>query len=383
MQLTDLHNIQQLSCTYAGICSGCPRILEPYAQQIHDKGSVMTGLLMEAGFEQSGPVPVISLGQGGLRDRADLTIFQQEGQQRLGLYDLNRQEIVDLAQCPQMSPGLASWYADFRRICPQVQFGHLRLRVAPDGTRGVWLDFPNHIIAYLLEEETSLRRLADVALVELSQRRNRLHLSTELSLGEPVLFPWWETPGINGPVPLYATIGSFTQPGLKANHHLIKMVLEYLSQSQGLHWLELGSGIGAFTLPMAANGYHITALENDPRAIAGLTRSSSEAGLSERIQVQTANIHQPNPSFQGLITQADGILADPPRSGLRRFPDNLAQIPKAKRPRWFVYVSCFAESMLTDMRQIRTLGYQLQHIQGLDQFPQSRHTEWVALLERS
>ena len=51
------------------------------------------------------------------------------------------------------------------------------------------------------------------------------------------------------------------------------------------------------------------------------------------------------------------------------------------RPARIAYVSCFAESFAADLARLARLGYRVSRLAGVDQFAQSPHCEWIALLE--
>ncbi|MBO1321096.1 hypothetical protein [Acanthopleuribacter pedis] len=313
-----------------------------------------------------------------------MTLHREQGITRLGLWDRDRSEILDLARCPQMSEPLAAWFAAFRSIIPPIQFGNVRLRVAPDGTRGIWLDFPNKTIDALIKEAQWLSALAETAVVEVGQRRLPLEVEGgSVRLGEkPKPRPWFETYIGERAVPLYCTVGSFTQPGYRANHVLVDLVRDWVEPLPAARWLELGAGIGNFSLPLAAAGKQVTALEMDPLALAMLARSASECGLAAQITAWRGNMHTQAAVPAALISDHDAVFADPPRSGLRGFPQFLGATPRAERPRYFLYLSCFAESLTVDVAALGKLGYRPQRVVGIDQFPQSKHAEWLVLLQR-
>lgn len=377
-----------LDCVQAGNCSGCTWIQTPYHNQLEAKRSALAGHWQEQGLPllDLGEPEIISVGTGALRDRADMTLHRESGLTHLGLYDRERETILDIAECPQMTPALASWFGDFRTLKPAIQFGHLRLRVAPDGTRGIWLDFPNQLLEELIRDGAWLSALADVARVELSQRRNSLIKDASgLRAGPAQLFPWFETYADNqrAAIPLFCTVGSFTQAGFQANRELVQMVRKATRDSGVSDWLELGAGIGNFSLALVANGARICALENDRRATAGLQYGANQAGLAEKLDIRVINIHRRDDHLAPLVSGYGGILADPPRSGLRGFLTMLAGVPPVSRPGYFVYVSCFAQTLASDCAELYRLGYRLERLQGLDQFPQSPHCEWLATLRYS
>ncbi len=76
---------------------------------------------------------------------------------------------------------------------------------------------------------------------------------------------------------------------------------------------------------------------------------------------------------------ADLIVMDPPRRGCER--DVLVAIA-AVAPRKIVYVACDPATQARDIAFFVREGYELKEIQPLDMFPQTKHIEAVALLER-
>ena len=373
-------------CDLAGVCSGCPWIEIPYKDQLTRK-SVRFMRLWEAEKLPWRHLPFMEVSvrePWGGRDRVDMTIHGEDGTTHFGLYDMQRERILDIGRCPQMSAAVRPWFDWFREQLPPFQFGHVRLRVAPNGRFGVWLDFPKTLVRDLLREQSWLRRLLAVAHVEIGQRRETLVVrGEELQLAEPDWLAWFETYLPSGrAVPLYANVGSFTQPGFALNRILVTRVIRAARATAAAAWLELGSGIGNLTLPLAALGTRVLAVENDRRACTGLIRSAEEAGLAEAIRIKVANMHRFNPELVADLGGVDGVLADPPRSGLRAFLDNLdSQKPEA-RPRWFLYLSCYAPTLVSDVARLYGLGYRAARVELLDQFPQSPHAEWLCLLER-
>ena len=167
---------------------------------------------------------------------------------------------------------------------------------------------------------------------------------------------------------------------LVANQALVRLVRRRAAADAAARWLELGSGIGNFTLPLAFESEHVVAVENDPRALAGLERSLAEADLTKKVSLIRANMHRKDLGLLHLFKNIDAVLADPPRSGLGNLLGVLEAVPDKERPPTFLYVSCFAESLAKDCARLHALGYRVVQAEGLDQFPQSKHCEWVLQL---
>jgi 23S rRNA (uracil1939-C5)-methyltransferase len=386
-----------LACSYSSRCSGCDWLLLPEDEQRLLKVAHLSEHIIDiVPRDVIDSIEFVKISEGGLRDRMDLLLNGRAGSPRLGLFDRFKTGVVDLEGCPQLSPALEAWLSDFRRLrllsasTPvSIQRGSVRLRVSPQGMRGVWLDFANVDVKFLLDEGTILREMLDTGTVEIGQRRKRLiiNASEQLKLSEPVLEPWFETysPSISDtdlsqPIPLYCTIGSFTQPGFRANRSLVYTALRFVKKGGARRVMEFGSGIGNFTLPLAKLCERVDAYEVDGLALAGLRLGAEKASIAvgDHLHVHEGNFQidrREPPAFEN----ADMIFVDPPRSGLMKFLDPLANLAPARRPANLVYVSCFAESFAADARRLTSLGYVAQEIVIVDQFPQSRHYEIVAL----
>jgi 23S rRNA (uracil1939-C5)-methyltransferase len=300
---------------------------------------------------------------GGSRDRIDFMI--SDG--RYGLFDRFKTGIVDLQGCPQLSANLEKWFQEFRSFQFPISRGSVRLRVSPSGLRGAWLDFANIDVKTLLDDGRVLRELlASGAIVEIGQRRKRLvEREGRLRLDDPVLEPWFETYVEGVPTPLYCTIGSFTQPGFAVNRMLIEEVME-LVPANGTRAAEFGSGIGNFTLPLAARFSEVDAYEVDTLALEGLSRVKPNG-----VTIHSGN-YQGDKALALDFSQHEFMLVDPPRSGLMKFLEPLAS---ARR---LIYVSCFAESFASDSARLHSFGFRVEKATIVDQFPQSRHYEIVA-----
>ncbi|MCB0365019.1 MAG: class I SAM-dependent RNA methyltransferase [Bdellovibrionaceae bacterium] len=375
--------MSEFDCSIAERCSGCPWHAIPYADQGQKKANELLELLKQQEIHPLIEPKMISPGPQGLRDRVDLVIMQQDGRATIGLYRPGKKTVADMNSCPQMSPALQDWFQTFRQNLPAITKGSVRLRVAPDGTRGVWLDFANIDVKILLDEGGWLRSLMELAIVEVGQRKKRLvEVDGRLKLQDPEFFPWFETLHPQGsPIPLYSSIATFTQPGFEANRALVGEVLSAVGQLEGRRWLELFCGIGNFTLPLAASGLEVTAFEVDRLALNGLEKSQGSIGGDLDLHIIAGNAYR----IAGLppLHDYDGILVDPPRSGLKNVLQHLQNHLQPARPAYLVYVSCYTPALVQDLKVLVDLGYSITAISGVDQFPQTPHCEWVVTLRRS
>jgi 23S rRNA (uracil1939-C5)-methyltransferase len=360
---------ETLNCKMIGKCGGCPWADRGFTSQLEEKRTQLRGVFPAA--------EIIYQPRERVRDRADL-IWERtrDGQMQLGLYALGARQVVDLPACPMMSEPLERWFLEFKKLLPPINKGSVRLRVSPSGERGVWLDFANQDVKELFTEREYLQRLSALGFVEIGQRRKALiWRDGQPKLADPVLKPWFETYDIEfQAIPLYGPVGGFTQTGFAANRALISAVAELVAASGVRRWLELFCGNGNFSLALASRGLEVEAVELDELALMGLKLSAAEAGL--HLNVQRADVYlgrQARPSLSGR-----GLLVDPPRAGLREL---FSQLEQGERPQALLYVSCFTEVFLQDLQRLKALGYELERLVGVDQFPFSPHCEWIALFK--
>jgi tRNA/tmRNA/rRNA uracil-C5-methylase (TrmA/RlmC/RlmD family) len=140
---------------------------------------------------------------------------------------------------------------------------------------------------------------------------------------------------------------------------------------------DLYAGAGLFSLPLAAAGARVTAVEGDAQAIKDLRANAAQAGL------KLAGAH--GASVAAALRRGIGggppdvVVLDPPRAGAgRQVIESLVRFGPAR----LVYVSCDPATLARDLAVLGSSGYKLTGLQGYDLFPGTHHVELVALLDR-
>lgn len=379
--LSEIKNGRKVPCIYQDRCNGCQYLDWTYEEQQNKKLSELSELLNTAKIPFTRSIAFISAGPAFLRDRLDFSL--EDG--RLGLYRKDKREIVDLETCAQLSPALQEWLTEFRTLKIPFKKGSVRLRVSPEGPRGVWLDLANIDIKWLLEEKNILHFLQSRAFVEIGQRRKTpLWNGEEFKLKDPEARPWFQTWIGDIAIPLYCQVASFTQPSHQANKLIAEIIQTWVGLFPDSRVIEFGAGIGNLTLPALGSAQHVTACEVDALSLAGLEKTllrlpPSLGHLRDRLEIHRGD-------FQRKLLQDfsnfDGVLVNPPRSGLMGFLDPMEELAESRRPGFFIYMSCFPESMMKDLQRLQALGYSLDEMKLVDQFPQTSHYEVLALLQR-
>lgn len=369
------------SCLYKENCSGCQYLGTSQSKQAETKKEELFELFVQAGLSLLQEIRFFSAGSSHLRDRLDFSL--EDG--RLGLYRKDRREVLDLKTCSQLSPALQDWLTEFRNIRWPFKKGSIRLRVGPDFKKGIWLDFANIDIKTLLDEKTILQGLQQKAFVEIGQRRKvPVWTGEEFKLRDPELHVWFQTWMNERPVNLFCQVASFTQPSLQANKIICDIINTWIQSFPKARVIEFGSGIGNLTLPALAAAESLLACEIDELSLQGLQKTLEN--LPSDLQVLRKKIQIHRGDFQKKLaqdfSQFDGVLANPPRSGLMNFLDPLEKLSLKQRPPFFIYMSCFPETMVQDLIRLDRCGYEVKEICIVDQFPQTKHYEVLGLLQR-
>jgi 23S rRNA (uracil1939-C5)-methyltransferase len=140
--------------------------------------------------------------------------------------------------------------------------------------------------------------------------------------------------------------------------------------------LDLYAGVGLFGLSLAAAGCGpVTAVEGDVVAGADLARNARAFG--SRVNA----VHRSVESYLASTTSTHvaTVVVDPPRTGISK--DAMTHLIRLQ-PSRIVYVSCDVATLARDTRAFRDAGYDLQHVRGVDLFPNTAHVETVAVLAR-
>ncbi len=398
--------MSQLYCKYSDICSGCPDIKKNLNEQITSKKELLLQKLPQLSHQD---IKILRPAEDKFRDKIDLTI--EDG--KIGFYQKNIMTIFDMEDCPLLSPALQTLYKKFRKVLPPIKKGSVRLRVAPNGLCGLWLDISNLDIKFLLEEKISLiKMLQYFDVIEIGQKAKNLTVvkdktilsqpqaikfftsrpssytanEVSLKLSEGLLHPWFETYIFQGEqiltYPLFMRIKDFSQTGFITNKVLIREFSIFLEYTNTQSAVELCSGSGNFTLPLLRKLKNVTALEINNSALEGLQKTYKDFfnPLFGDLHIKVCNIHKDNRELEEILDSQDLLVVDPPRSGLGIFL-NLMQRLKSV-PHSIIYISCHSQSLTEDLLKLFSMGYQLKKIIGVDQFPHTQHCEWIVLLQK-
>jgi len=180
---------------------------------------------------------------------------------------------------------------------------------------------------------------------------------------------------ISGEKRIQLTIGpdGFVQTQRGMNNEIAGQVLSWTHPARRV--VDLFSGAGNFSLPLAVRGMSITGADVDPGSIRAANANARELGVrAEYLQADLLKKFNPAP-FVG----ADVLILDPPRKGARR----VCEAMHVMLPRKAIMISCNIAAGARDGKILADRGYHLQVLRALDLFPYSGHVEGMALWIRN
>lgn len=167
--------------------------------------------------------------------------------------------------------------------------------------------------------------------------------------------------------------GGFWQVHVKAPEVLASAVLDGLDPQPGETVVDLYAGVGLFACLLGDRvgpTGSVLAVEASARACADAARNSDDQPW---VRVRTA------PVDARLVSRLDAslIVLDPPRAGAGL---EVSAALAALRPRALAYVSCDPATFARDLRVFLDAGWSVASLRAFDLYPQTEHTELVAVL---
>ena len=167
---------------------------------------------------------------------------------------------------------------------------------------------------------------------------------------------------------------SFFQVNTGGAQAIVDEVLAAAGDLEGAVAWDLYAGVGLLSLPLAAGGAQVVAVEGHAESVGWLAANVEEAGLDDRVRTVREDVA----SFvmDDHDDAPDLVVLDPPRVGAG--PDVVARLAEL-RPDTIVYVACDPAALARDAKALAEHGYTLRRAVPLDLFPMTHHVEVVAI----
>lgn len=362
-------------CPHFGHCGGCDlQHLSVDAQRAH-KREVVRDLFARQGITLD-DIGSIQGGDQGYRRRARLGVkVDSQGTTRLGFRAAHSHRLVDIERCPVLVDALQRLLTPLRELLSTLeaprQVGHIELLAT--ATAQVVL------VRQLKEHAGDAERWQAFA------QQQKVALGTWLGRETPVLHWHGAAPTleelltVEGQAPLSLSFapGDFLQVNAQVNQQMVAQVIQWLAPRSGQKLLDLFAGIGNFSLPIAAAGAEVHAVEGNPAMVARIAINAKRNQLM--VSGQQADLNSAA-SVNALLTEyggSDALVLDPPRSGAEVICQALARHPVPR----VVYISCDPATLARDAAHLVHAGYRVKQVAVADMFLHTAHMETLMLFE--
>ncbi len=317
-------------CPHFGTCGGCDFQQMDYATQLAAKVGIIRDCLHRIAKIEVDEIEMVGSPQEfGYRSRAKWHLDRIE--QTFGYFRRDSHEVVDVAECPILTPGLQTTLSEVRSS----------------------LDWST-----LWEDSAEIEAVSQDGGGASFFTREMPQQTTEITVnvaGEEFTFS--------------------AQSFFQANRFLVEKLIETaIGGAEGTTALDLYCGVGLFALPMARNFTNVIGVEDNGIAVTFARKNAARSGL-KNIELRRSGVHR----FlnECNLNSTDMILIDPPRAGAEK--GTIEKIAELK-PKQISYVSCEPSILARDLVVFLDAGYKIDKITALDLFPQTHHVETVVRL---
>jgi len=365
-------------CAHFQKCGGCHYQHIPATEQLRLKKDILRETLSRlGGITWDGAIVEHSAEPYGYRNRAQWAV--RSGMPRaLGYFLPESSVIVPIDECPVLSPRLAHTFAQLQEM---ARSGRL-----PEGIQEIeaFAESADDKIALNVAFEKFPKPAAELAcafrealpeiesLLLLDQKKNRFELTG----------PGYLTHEAGGYQYRVSHLSFF-----QVNRFLIEDLLKTVTaNARGALALDLYSGVGFFTLPLAKTFPRVVSVDANLAATRDLYANAEIAGVT----IISHNEHAEE-FLKKTDEKPEFVVLDPPRAGLgAEAAERLAELGAKE----IVYLSCDPSTLARDLSVLTSsarkpkeitgpsIRYEITEMHAFDLFPQTFHIETLVRLRR-
>lgn len=355
-------------CPYVEGCGGCSWQQVAYTTQLSSKQqNVADALARIAKLPETEVLPILP-GSAPFHYRRRIRLHR--GAHGFGFRRHRSHDVVPVERCLIAQPSVSDAVPLAARWAAALATHIASIEIVESGTAEIIL-VGRAEGGFHESDERVCRELHDAELqlagIVLSARNWRRH--------------WGEdriSYAIDANTGLWIDADAFSQINTHGNRRLIEELLQWNACGRNDRVLELYSGAGNLTVPMARKAGHVVAVEAHEALVRNGIENARRHGLG--------NVEWRWESAQSAVTHLvregetfETIVLNPPRSGAKEIVGHL----RALSARTILYVACDPVTMARDLGQLARLGYRLRRVQPFDLFPQTHHVEILAELTAS
>lgn len=369
-------------CSYFMVCGGCDwQHIDPAVQAQTKRTMVVDALTRIGKIARAERLVTDTLIPGpeyGYRNKIELVCKTTESGFDLGFLKRGSNELVSIDSCPLASKRIKKFPKAIRGALRYLQ-GSQDFNIERIGIRAALHStdveialytppgaFPRGLVAKVLKQ--ACPEAKSIVRVLLKDKNGVRKVSGVEVLAGPGF--WRES---IGEYEYMISAPSFFQVNTRGAEALVDLVVEWLNPDGSDTVVDLYSGAGTFTIPLALRAGDALAIESSGPAVKDLRRNlESNNAWAEAIGGDAAREILD-------LEHYDLAVVDPPRAGL---DDKVVQALIQNGPERLAYVSCDPATLARDLAKLSAGAFTINRIVPVDMFPNTHHVETVALMTR-
>ena len=364
-------------CAQYGVCGGCVlQHLDPAAQVVAKQQTLLDNLQRIGGIEPDDILPPLLGPVWGYRRRARLSVHcGGPGRVRVGFTERHHPHVTATERCHVLDPMVGELITPLAKLIGTLSIAARlpQIEVAVGDSATVLL---MRVLSPVSEQDKSM--------LAAFETRHRVHIELQARAGMPGV------PLSGKPARLHYRLSEpeididfqpmdFIQVNGEVNRKLVQLALHELDPQADDAVLDLFSGLGNFTLPLARVAATVTGLEGELGLVQRARANAEKNGL-HNVGFEQADLFAAEQHSAWAKRKYARILLDPPRAGAREIIGLFPRFGAVK----LVYVSCHPATLARDARiLVEDQGWRLARAGVLDMFPHTAHVESIAVFERS
>jgi 23S rRNA (uracil1939-C5)-methyltransferase len=376
-------------CIVADKCGGCQWQHIDYQYQLDSKVNQITeNLTRIGGFSKFEVQPILSSDDYNYRNKVNYPLgFSQKGNIKAGYYQQGTHDIVNINQCPIQDDRLDQLLTEIKQDIQQLEIRiynekngtgdlrHLCFRIGKQ-TGEILITLVSATLSDdKLEKQAEewFKRYPNVVGVCLNHNPKKTNVifgeKTELLAGRDYIKE--EFAGLT----FHLRPETFFQVNTTVAEKLLTKITETLNLQGDETILDVYSGIGTFSLPLAQKVKKVIGIESYNLSVEQANHNA-EVNNIENVEFIKGLAEKILPELE--IFDPDIVILDPPRKGCQaEVIETLANL----NPTHIVYISCHPATLARDLNLLcQKSNYRLTFVQPADFFPQTPHVETAVIL---
>ena len=386
-------------CPVAKRCGGCTLMAMSYEKQLEFKNKLIRNNLERIGGLKNLELPPVVGMENPLRyrNKAQFPVGRdKDGNIVMGFYAGHSHNIVACDDCiigSDVNAGILAKIKEYMlrfNISPYEEsihkglVRHVLIRVGYSTgeimvclvINGTSLSHEKELVKMLNSLSFSGDRKIASIMLNYNKEKTNVILGTECRLldGKPYIEDYI------GDIRYQISPLSFYQVNPLQTKKLYDLALDFAGLTGNETVWDLYCGIGTISLFLAQKAKKVYGVEIIPQAIENaknnavinnITNAEFYVGKAEEVlpkKYEEENVH------------AEVIVVDPPRKGC---DEVLLDTMVKMQPQRIVYVSCDSATLARDLKYLVANGYEVEKVQGVDQFGFSGHVETVVLMSKA